>query len=88
LNEQHHSFSSVRYRVREPLLAVRNEPGVKLGFMTILPGSVITAQGTEQQSGFVVVSLDSQIVKVFTSDILKRTDRVVSQGDDVTTQPM
>lgn len=69
----------MRYRVREPLLAVRNEPGVKTVFMTIEPGSLITVKGTEQQSGFVEVSYSDEIVVVFMRDIEKRADRVEGQ---------
>jgi hypothetical protein len=70
---------TLRYRVREPLLAVYNKTGVETVFMTIAPGSVITVQGIEQQSGFVDVAYIGQSVKVFLRDIEIRADRVEAQ---------
>jgi len=69
----------LRYRVREPLLAVYNEPGMETVFVTIEPGSVITVRDKEHESGFVDVSYRGQIVQVFMRDVERRADRVESQ---------
>ena len=69
----------LRYRVRQPLLAVYKKTGVETVFITIKPDSVITVQGIEQRSGFVDVSYIGQIVKVFVRDIEIRADRVEGQ---------
>jgi hypothetical protein len=79
LNQKVYSFISMRFRVREPLLAVQNESGVSPRFMTIEPGSVITIKGKEEQSGFVDVSYRGQIVQVYMRDLEKRADRVRGQ---------
>jgi chemotaxis family two-component system response regulator Rcp1 len=70
---------AVSYRVREPLLAVRNEPGTPPVFLTIGRGSVITVKAKVQQSEFVDVSYDGQLVNVFMRDIEKSADRVQGQ---------
>jgi two-component system, chemotaxis family, response regulator Rcp1 len=70
---------AVRYRIREPLLAVRGEPGTPRVFSTIGRGSVITVKGEVQQSGFVDVSYEGQLVKMFMRDIEKNADRVEGQ---------
>jgi chemotaxis family two-component system response regulator Rcp1 len=67
---------AVRYRVREPLLAIRNEPEVHTEFMTIERGCLITVKGQVEQSEFVDVSYEGQIVKVFMRDIENGADRV------------
>jgi hypothetical protein len=72
----HHVFSPVTYYVREPLLAVRNEPGRSTVFLTIVPGSVITLKGEVQLSGFVDVLYEGQIVLVFKRDIDLHADRI------------
>ena len=64
------------YYVREPLLAVRNEPGRSTVFLTIVPGSVITLKGEVQLSGFVDVLYEGQIVLVFKRDIDLHADRI------------
>ena len=69
----------MRYRVREALLAIASQAQVKPVYITIEPGSVITVQGIEEQSGFVDVSYRGEIVKVFLRDLEKRTDRVKGQ---------
>jgi hypothetical protein len=79
LNQKHYSSLDVKYRVREPLLAVIYEPGIKTAFMTIEPGSIIVVKSGEDQSGFADVSYNDQIVKVFVRDIEKRADRVEGQ---------
>jgi hypothetical protein len=79
LNEKHYSFRSVRYRVREPLLAVCNQPGMPSAFTTIERGAVIMVKGEVEKSGFVDVSYHGQIVKVFMRDIDNNADRVEGQ---------
>jgi hypothetical protein len=69
----------VRYRVREPLLAVRKEPGKKKAFITIEPGSLIITRGKVHPSGFVDVSYGGQVLEVFMRDIEKHADRVKGQ---------
>ena len=70
----------MKFRVREPLLALWSEPQKKPAFMTIEPGSVITVKGEEEQSGFVDVSYAGRIVKAYMRDIEKRADRVECQA--------
>jgi CheY-like chemotaxis protein len=61
---------AVRYRVRQPILAMRSEVGMANMFMTIESGSVITVKGDpEQESGLVKVLYEGQIVKVYMRDI-------------------
>ena len=67
---------TVTYRVREPLLAIRNHLGMPPTFMTIERGYMITVKGRVEQCEFVDVSYQGQIVKVFMLDIENRTDRV------------
>ena len=69
----------MRFRVREPLLAVRNDPGTPTAFLTIGSGSVITVKARVQQSEFVDVSYEGQLVKVSMRDIEKSADRVEGQ---------
>ena len=45
-------------------------------FVTIEPGSLITVNDKEQESGFVDVSYRGQTVQVFMRDVEKRADRV------------
>jgi chemotaxis family two-component system response regulator Rcp1 len=71
---------AVKYRVREPLLAVLNEPGTPTVLLTIGRGSVITVKAKVQQSGFVDVSYEGQLVNVFMRDIEKSADRVEGQA--------
>jgi hypothetical protein len=66
----------MKYRVLEPLLAIRREPGVAAVLLTIDPGSVITLNGEVERTGFVDVLFDGQIVKVYMRDIEERADRV------------
>jgi len=70
---------TLRYRVREPLLAVYNEAGRKTVFVTIEPGSVITMEDKAHESGFVDVSYRGQNLQVFMRDVEKRADRVEGQ---------
>jgi hypothetical protein len=69
----------MNYRVREPLLAVRNEVPKPFGFVTIPAGSVITL-GEVQDSGFVDVLYDREIVAVFMRDVEARADVVEVTG--------
>jgi hypothetical protein len=48
-------------------------------FVTIEPGSVITVNDKEHESGFVDVSYRGRIVQVFMRDVEKRADRVDGQ---------
>jgi hypothetical protein len=48
-------------------------------FVTIEPGSLITVNDKEQESGFVDVSYRGQTVQVFMRDVEKRADRVDGQ---------
>jgi hypothetical protein len=66
----------VKYRVREPLLAVVKEPEMPATIMTIEPGSIIALNDEVQLFGFVKVVYAGQIVLVFMSDIENGADRV------------
>jgi CheY-like chemotaxis protein len=71
---------AVSYRVREPLLSVRNEPGAQPVLLTIGRGSMITVKAKMQESEFVDVSYEGQLVSVFMRDIEKSADRVQGQA--------
>jgi hypothetical protein len=66
----------MRYRVLKPLLAIRHEPGVAAVLITIDPGSVITVRDEVEETGFVDVFYEGQIVKVYMRDIEKNAERV------------
>jgi chemotaxis family two-component system response regulator Rcp1 len=68
------------YRVREPLLAIGNDLGTRPKFMTIERGYVITVKGEVEQSEFVNVSYEGQVVKVFMRDIENGADRCGRTG--------
>jgi CheY-like chemotaxis protein len=67
---------AVTYRVREPLLAIRNALGMPPRFLTINRGYVITVKAKVEQSEFVEVEYEGQIVKVFMRDIEDGAERV------------
>ena len=76
----HPQAQATKYRAREPLLALRTEPGTATTFMTIERGSVISLESeVEQETGFVDVAYKGQIVKVYIQDIEKNADRVQHQ---------
>lgn len=64
------------YRVREPFLAVRDEPPKRFGFVTLSPGAIITIKGEVQQSGLVDVLHDGEVVAAFMRDIQTRAELV------------
>jgi hypothetical protein len=66
----------MRFRVLKPLLAIRHEPGVAAVLITIGRGSVITVRGEVEETGFVDVLYDGQIVKVYIRDIENGAERV------------
>ena len=68
--------SVMKYRFREPLLAILKGPVSSVGFLTIKRGSVITVKGDEQACGFVEVDYEGQIVLAFMRGIQLRADRV------------
>jgi hypothetical protein len=70
----------LKYRVREPLLAILRKPGMPAEIMTIEPGSVVPLKGDVNHFGVVDVHCGDQIVKVFMLDIEKKTDRVDGQA--------
>ena len=69
----------MRFRVLKPLLAIRHEPGVAAVLITIGPDSVITLEGEVEETGFVDVSYEGKIVKVYMRDIENGADRVDRQ---------
>jgi hypothetical protein len=69
----------LKYRVREPLLAILRKPGMAAAIMTIEPGSVITVKGDVNLFGFVDVCCEDHTVKVFMLDIEQKADRVEGQ---------
>jgi chemotaxis family two-component system response regulator Rcp1 len=71
---------AVTYRVREPLLAIRNDLGMPPQFLTIERGHVITVKGEVEETGFVDVSYEGQIVKSFMPDIENGAERVEGQA--------
>ena len=76
LVEKLYISSSMTYRVLKPLLAIRHEPGVATVLLTIAPGSLITVRAEVEETGFVDVLYEGQIVKVYMRDI---EDRVGGQ---------
>ena len=70
----------MRFRALKPLLAIRHKPGVAAVLVTIPPGSVITLEGEVEETGFVDVLYQGQIVKVFMRDIENGADRVEGQA--------
>jgi hypothetical protein len=70
----------VTYRVLKPLLAIRHEPGVATVLLTLPPGSLFTLKGEVEETGFVAVLYESQVVKVYMRDIEERADRVQGQA--------
>ena len=66
----------MKYRVREPLLAILKEPVKSTAFLTIAPGAFITIKGDVGDYGFVEVEYDGQLVLVFMRDIELRAERV------------
>ena len=64
------------YHVREPFIAVRDEPPAPFAFTTVLQGATIKVLGEVQQSGLVDVLYDGQIVAVFMRDIEAKADLV------------
>jgi hypothetical protein len=59
-----------------PLLAIRHEPVVATVLLTIAPGSLITLEGEVEETGFVDVFYEGQIVKVYMRDIENGAERV------------
>jgi hypothetical protein len=70
----------MKYRVLKPLLAIRHEPGVAAVVVTIPSGSLITLRDEVEETGFVDVFYDGQVVKVFMRDIEEKAERVDAQG--------
>ena len=66
----------MRFRVLKPLLAIRHEPGVAAILITIWRGSVTTVRGEVEETGFVDVFYEGQIVKVYMRDIENGAERV------------
>ena len=68
------------YRVREPFLAIRDDPPHRFTFVTLAPGAIITVQGEAQRSGLVDILYGETIVGAFMRDILARCERVQARG--------
>jgi len=66
----------MKYRVLKPLLAIRHDPGVAAVLLTIDPGSLITVRDEVEETGFVDVFYEGQIVKVYMRDIENGAERV------------
>ena len=70
----------MRFRVLKPLLAIRHELGVAAVLITIGPGSVSTLRDDVEETGFVDVFYEGQIVKVYVRDIENGAERVEGQA--------
>ena len=70
----------MRFRVLKPLLAVRHEPGVATVILTIAPGSLVTLRDEVEETGFVDVFYEGQIVKVYMRDIENGAERIEGQA--------
>lgn len=70
------------YKVREPFLAVSDEPPAPFVFVTLQPGVMITVKGEVLKSGLVDVQYNGQIVGAFMRDIVAHAEAVdgVSAG--------
>jgi hypothetical protein len=70
----------MKYRFREPLLAILKGPVSSVAFLTIKRGSVITVKGDDRAFGFVEVNYEGQIVLALMRGIQLRADRVRGQA--------
>ena len=70
----------MKYRFREPLLAILKGPVGSVAFLTIKPGSIITVKGDDQACGFVEVDYQGQIVLALMRGIELRAHRVRGQA--------
>ena len=71
----------MRFRVLKPLLGNSSRAGVAAVLITIGPGSVITVRDEVEETGFVDVFYEGQIVKVYMRDIEERAERVEGQAN-------
>ncbi len=71
-----YSSNIVKFRVREPFLAVRNEPEHRFAFTTIPEGAIIATRGTPQESGLIEIDYDRQKLEAFLRDIEDRCEQV------------
>ncbi|HEV2689194.1 MAG TPA: hypothetical protein VGV35_11585, partial [Bryobacteraceae bacterium] len=78
--EMTHHDGTMSYRVREPFLAIRDDPPHQFTFVTLLPGSIIAVKGEPQRSGLVDVLHEGNILGAFMRDILSRCERVQAHG--------
>ncbi len=70
----------MKYRVRQPLLAILKGAETPATFLTIAPGSIINVEGEVQPSGFVEVAHAGRTVLVYMRDIENRAERVQGKG--------
>jgi hypothetical protein len=70
----------MKYRFREPLLAILKGPVSSVAFLTIKSGSVITVKCDEQEYGLVEVDYQGQIVLAFRRGIELKAHRVRGQA--------
>lgn len=78
LHDKRHKMS---YRVREPILTVRDDPPRQFTFVTLETGSLISVNGEPQRSGLVEVHCDGKTSAAFMRDILLKCERIQSTGE-------
>lgn len=64
----------MRYRIREPFVAVRPSDGNGFQFLTLHPGDLIVIRGSVQESGLVDVVYDGVVIAAFMRDIEARAE--------------
>ncbi len=70
----------MRYRVREPLLTVRQGPEGKFLFTTLPSGALIVTENVPNRSGFVAIEYGGERFLVFPQDIEDRCIRMTSEA--------
>ena len=64
------------YRVREPFLAVRDDPARQSAFFTVTPGTIIVVKSEPDLSALVEIECEGQILTAFIRDIKDRCEPI------------
>jgi hypothetical protein len=73
----------VKFRVREPFLAVRDDPSQSFAFATLPPGATIVTHGVPNKSGLIDIECNGQTYAAFIRDIEARCERVETASEQV-----
>jgi hypothetical protein len=71
----------MRYIVREPFLAVCDDPPRRFTFVTAETGKSLTVLGEPNRSGLVDVRYEGKIIAAFMRDILARCERAEGHAE-------